>query len=120
MSINLDNLSEDVKQKILNFQKLQQTFDYLTAQKLKIDTSLRETELAIEELEKTNPEEIVYKSIGGILVRCDRNKLLAEKKSMKATLEMRSKTLAQKLDRTKNQIDTMRKSLESDLRNQSV
>ncbi|MHA1688694.1 MAG: prefoldin subunit beta [Promethearchaeota archaeon] len=118
MSINLDNLSEDVKQKILNLQKLQQTFDFLTTQKLQIDTSLQETELAIEELEKTNPEEIVYKSIGGILVRSDRDKLLAEKKSMKTTLEMRSKTLTQKLDRTKNQIETMRKSLEADLRNQ--
>ena len=120
MSIDLNSLPEDLRQKIINLQNLQQTLEFLTSQKIQIDTSLRENELAIDELEKSDENINVYKSIGGILVKSEKNKLLAEKKSTKTTLEMRSKTIAQKQERTKQQIDTMRKSLQADLQSQQA
>lgn len=114
MTINLDSLSEEQKKKILNLNNLQQSFEFITSQRLQVESTLRETELAIEELEKINPEDTVYKAIGGILVKSEKNKLLDEKKSLKVTLEMRLKTLKQKEERVKNQIETMRKSLQAD------
>ncbi|MBD3254792.1 MAG: hypothetical protein GF383_06850, partial [Candidatus Lokiarchaeota archaeon] len=60
----------------------------------------------------------VYKSIGGIMVKSEKDKLLEEKKSLKVTLEMRTKTINQKLDRTKTQLENIRKSIQSDLQNQ--
>lgn len=114
MTINLDNLNEEQKQKLLNFNNLQQSFEFLTSQRLQVESTLRETELAIEELEKINPDDTVYKAIGGILVKSEKNKLLDEKKSLKVTLEMRLKTLKQKEERVKTQIETMRKSLQAD------
>ena len=114
MTINLDNLNEEQKQKLLNFNNLQQTFEFLTSQRLQVESTLRETELAIEELEKINPDDTVYKAIGGILVKSEKNKLLDEKRSLKVTLEMRLKTLKQKEERVKTQIETMRKSLQAD------
>jgi prefoldin beta subunit len=114
MSINLENLSEEQKKKLINFNNLQQSFEFITSQRLQVESTMRETELAIEELEKINPEETVYKAIGGILVKSEKNKLLDEKKSLKVTLEMRLKTLKQKEERVKNQIETMRKSLQAD------
>ena len=112
--INLDNLSEEQKKKLLNLNNLQQSFEFITTQRLQIESTLRETELAIEELEKINPEDTVYKAIGGILVKSEKNKLLDEKKSLKVTLEMRLKTLKQKEERVKTQIETIRKSLQAD------
>ena len=120
MSIDLNSLDEEVRKKVINLQNLSTTMEYLSQQKLQIETSLRDTELAIEELEKINPDDVVYKSIGGILVKSEKNKLLDEKKSLKVTLEMRSKTLAQKLDRTKGQIETMRNSIQADLQSKSA
>ena len=114
MTINLDNLNEEQKKKLLNLNNLQQTFEFITSQRLQIESTSRETELAIEELEKINPEDTVYKTIGGILVKSEKNKLLDEKKSLKVTLEMRLKTLKQKEERVKTQIETMRKSLQAD------
>ncbi|NVM36750.1 MAG: prefoldin subunit beta [Candidatus Lokiarchaeota archaeon] len=114
MTINLDNLNEEQKKKLLNLNNLQQSFEFITSQRLQVESTFRETELAIEELEKINPEDTVYKSIGGILVKSEKNKLLDEKKSLKVTLEMRLKTLKQKEDRVKVQIETMRKSLQAD------
>lgn len=120
MSINLNDLDEEVRNKVINLQNISTTLEYLTQQKLQIDTSLRDTELAIEELEKINPDDIVYKSIGGILVKSDKNTLLDEKKSLKVTLDMRSKTITQKIDRSKNQLETLRKSIQADLQNKSA
>ena len=114
MTINLDNLNEEQKKKILNLNNLQQSFEFMTSQRLQVESTLRESELAIEELEKINPEDTVYKAIGGILVKSEKTKLLDEKKSLKVTLEMRLKTLKQKEDRVKTQIETMRKSLQAD------
>ncbi|MCK4481185.1 MAG: prefoldin subunit beta [Promethearchaeota archaeon Loki_b32] len=114
MTINLDNLNEEQRQKLLNFNNLQQSFEFITSQRLQIESTLRETELAIEELEKINPDDTVYKAIGGILVKSEKNKLLDEKKSLKVTLEMRLKTLKQKEERVKTQIETMRKSIQAD------
>jgi len=114
MTINLDNLNEEQKKKLLNLNNLQQSFEFITSQRLQVESTLRETELAIEELERIKPEDIVYKSIGGILVKSERNKLIDEKKSLKVTLEMRLKTLKQKEERVKTQIETMRKSLQAD------
>lgn len=114
MAINLDNLNEEQRQKLLNFNNLQQSFEFITSQRLQIESTLRETELAIEELEKINPDDTVYKAIGGILVKSEKNKLLDEKKSLKVTLEMRLKTLKQKEERVKTQIETMRKSIQGD------
>ena len=114
MTLNIDNLDEEQKKKIINLNNLQQSYEFITSQRMQMESSLREAELAIEQLEKVNSTEIVYKAIGGILVKSEKNKLLDEKKSLKVTLEMRLKTLKQKEDRVKNQIETLRKSLQED------
>ena len=99
MSINLENLDEETRKKILNLQNVSTSLEYLTQQKVQMETALRECEIAIEELEKINPEDVVYKSIGGIMVKSEKNKLLDEKKSLKVSLEMRLKTIDQKKTR---------------------
>ena len=118
MTINLENLDEETKKKFQNLTQLGQSLELLTQQKLQIDSTLRETELALEELEATSPDTVVYKQIGGIMIKTERNKLLDEKKSDKETLNMRSNTLAQKIERTKSTFENMQKSLQADLQNQ--
>jgi prefoldin beta subunit len=110
-------LDEETKKKLQNLSALSQSLELLTQQKLQIDSQIREVELAIEELEKASTDTTVYKNIGGVMVKSDRNKLLEEKKSLKITLEMRSKTLAQKTERTKNSFESLQKSLQSELSN---
>ena len=118
MTINLDQLDEETKKKFQNLTQLGQALELLTQQKRQIDSNIRETELALEELEKASPDTVVYKQIGGIMVKKERNKLLDEKKSDKETLNMRSNTLAQKIERTKSTFENMQKSLQADLQNQ--
>ena len=120
MSINLNNLDEEQRNKIQNLANLQQTYEIINSQKNQTESHLRETEFALEELEKISDDNPVYKSIGGILVKSDRDKLLDEKKSLKVTLEMRLKTLDQKKSRLENQITTLSNSIQADLQNKSA
>jgi len=120
MTINLDELDEEVKKKVINLQNLSASMEFLTNQKIQMESAQRECEAAISELEKINPDDTVYKSIGGILVKSEKNKLLDEKKSLKTTLEMRLKTIDGKLERTKSQIETLRTSIQADFQNKSA
>ena len=120
MSINLENLNEEQRSKLQNLANLQQTYEIIQQQKNQTESHLRETEFAIEELEKIDAEVSVYKSIGGLLLKSEKNKLLDEKKSLKVTLEMRSKTLDQKKTRLENQIKTLSNSIQTDLQNKSL
>jgi len=120
MSINLNDLDPEIRQKVINLQNLSTSLEYLTQQKLQLQTTSRDTDIAIEELEKINPDDVVYKSIGGILVKSEKNKLLDEKKSLKVTLDMRMKTIEQKLERTKSQVETLRKSIQEDFQDQNT
>lgn len=115
MATNLDNLPEAVKKKIMDLQNLQIQIQNLQNQHNYLENQRRETDLAIEELEKVGPDTVVYKSIGGIMVKSERDKLLDEKKSLKVSNEMRLKTVKQKEERSSQTLDTMRKSLQADL-----
>jgi len=117
MALNYNQLDEETKKKIQNYTNLNQNLEFLNQQKLQYDSELRETELAIEELEKASSDTVVYKKAGGIMVKSDRDKLLDEKKSYKKTIEMRLKALTQKTERTRNSLETLQKSLEADLQN---
>lgn len=120
MTANLENLDEELKKKISNMQIESQNLEFITRQKQQSEYTLVETERAIEELEKLESNANVYKNIGGIMVKSEKNKLLDEKKSMKVTLEMRLKTLNQKEERIKTQLETLRRSIQVDLQNKNT
>jgi prefoldin beta subunit len=129
LTINYESLNEETKKRFQTLSQFGQTLEILTQQKLQIDSNIRETELAIESLTEATPDTPVYKSIGGVMVKSTRDKLLDEKntnketltmqsKTLKETLTMQSKTLAQKIERTKSTFESMQKSLQEDLQNQ--
>lgn len=120
MTINPNQINEELRQKLTNLQNLQNNLEFIVNQRIQLESQLKETELAIEELEKTDPEETVYKSIGGIMVKSSKDKLLSEKKNDKTTSEMRVKTLKQKEERTRNQLEKLSQTLQSELQQQSA
>jgi prefoldin beta subunit len=120
MSIDLNQLDPEIRKKLQQLQQMQQNFEFLQNQKLQLESKQREAELAIEELNKLDPEEIVYKSIGGLMIKSKRDKLLDEKKNENTTLEMRLKTVNQKVERVKNQLETLRNNIQQSIQNQAA
>lgn len=120
MSIPYENLSDDLKNKLQNYNNLVRTIEFLTQQRFELERGLRDIELAIGELDKTESDKEVYKSIGGIMVKSERDRLLDEKKSQKASIELKLKTITQREERTKTQLETLRIALEKDFKDQGI
>ncbi|MBA7507769.1 hypothetical protein ES706_06489 [subsurface metagenome] len=120
MSMPYENLSDDLKNKLQNYNNLVRTLEFLTQQRFELERGLRDAELVIGELDKTDSNKEVYKSIGGIMVKSERDRLLDEKKSQKASIELKLKTITQREERTKTQLETLRIALEKDFKDQGI
>ncbi len=120
MTIDLNSLSDDLKNKLQNYNNLVRTLEFLTQQRFELERGLRDAELAIGELDKTESDKEVYKSIGGIMVKSERDRLLDEKKSQKASIDLKLKTITQREERTKTQLETLRIALEKDFKDQGI
>ncbi|MFX1276640.1 MAG: prefoldin subunit [Promethearchaeota archaeon] len=114
MGINLDSLPEELRKKIIDLQNKQVQLQNLRNTHEFLESQNRDTELCIQELEKANPDTTVYKSIGGVLVKSSRDRLLDEKKSLKISTEMRLKSIKQKEERSIQELETIRKSIQAD------
>ncbi len=113
--MSLNQLDEELKNKIQKLRNLQGNLEYIVNQRIEMETQVREAELAIEELEKTDESKQIYKSIGGIMVKSSKEKLLPEKKSEKTSLDMKIKTLKQKEERARSQIQKLSQSLQQEI-----
>jgi prefoldin beta subunit len=101
-------LQNDIRQ----FQRLQQELGAVQQQRLQIDLKLREVTHTLEEL-KTLPEDaVVYRPIGGLLVRAKNRKevedLLTEDKE---TTEVRLKAIERQENHLKERYTTMQQDL---------
>ncbi|MGA8303295.1 MAG: prefoldin subunit beta [Thermoplasmata archaeon] len=101
-------LQNDLKQ----FQRLQQELGNAQQQRLQIDLKLRETTHTLEELKTLDDTAVLYRPIGGLLVRAKGKKevedLLSEEKE---TLEVRVKAIERQENHLKERYTTMQQEL---------
>ncbi|MGC8610569.1 MAG: prefoldin subunit beta [Thermoplasmata archaeon] len=88
------NLTPYLQEKVKQAQNIQQQLESIIAQKYQIDLKIKEIEKTLEELEKVEENQKVYKISGSILVEVkDREKLKKEFEDEKEMLTIRSNTL---------------------------
>lgn len=101
-------LQNDLRQ----FQRLQQDLSTIGQQRLQMDLKLRETSRTLEEVQKLPEDATLYRPIGGLLVRANGRKevadLLTEEKE---TLEIRVKALERQENHLKERYNEMQKQL---------
>ncbi len=101
-------LQNDLKQ----FQRLQQELGNAQQQHLQIDLKLREVTHTLEELKSIAEDAVLYRPIGGLLVRAKNRKevedLLTEEKE---TLEVRVKAIERQENHLKERYTTMQQEL---------
>lgn len=101
-------LQNDIKQ----FQRVQQELGTAQQQRLQLDLKLREITHTLEELKTLPDDAVLYRPIGGILVRAKDKKevetLLTEEKE---TLEIRVKAVERQENHLKDRYTTMQQEL---------
>ena len=105
----------EVREQLLRLQQLQQTLQAVLSQKQQLELERTEIEKAMAELEKSTDDTPVYKSLGSILVRSDRQKLLAEFKDRSELTETRVTVLGKQEERTRNRLKELQQKLQERL-----
>ena len=109
-------LPPQVQEELVRLQQLQQTLQAVVAQKQQLEIEMSETDRALSELEKVTGENPVYKSVGSILVKADKEGLLAELKEKKELLNTRVTVLGRQEERTRERIKDIQQKLQEKLR----
>jgi prefoldin beta subunit len=114
-------LSEDVElppqiqEQLVRLQQLQQTLQSVVTQKQQLELELNETDKALTELEKSTDETPVYKSVGSILVKSNRQTLIGELTERKELLNTRVTVLGKQEERTRERLKEVQEKLQERL-----
>lgn len=108
-------LPPQVQEQLVRFQQLQQTLQAVASQKQQLEAELNETDKALAELEKSTDETPVYKSVGSILVKSNRQNLLTELKERKELLTTRVTVLGKQEERTRERLKEAQEKLQERL-----
>ncbi len=92
-------------------QQLKAQIEALGRQKMQVEALLRDTENALEELEKVDENSLIYKNVGELLIKASKetvNEDLAEKKE---TYDLRLKTLERQEERVQKRYQQLQEQL---------
>jgi len=115
MSDDISRLPPQVQERLLRLQQLQQTLQTVLTQKQQLELELTETEQAISELEKTDENAIIYKSIGSLLVKAQKTTVTTELNERKELLNTRITVLGKQEERIRSQAKDLQAKLQRDL-----
>lgn len=87
-------ISPQLQNQINQFRQLQQQLQVVTAQRVQLETRLKEVEVTLEELERAKEKTPIYKSIGSLLIKANsKDEIRKELEDHRETLSIRVKTL---------------------------
>lgn len=90
----MDEISPKLQNQIAQFQQLQQQLQGVMSQKYRMEAQVKELEMTLDELKKTQSETPIYKSVGALMIQVkDKEALQKEIEDDKETAEVRLKTL---------------------------
>lgn len=116
MSDAISKLPPQVQERLMRLQQRQQTLQSVLAQKQQLELELTEVEQALSELEKMTDDAVIYKSIGSLLVKSERTKVIGELNERKELVNMRIGVLGKQEERLRGQLKELQTKLQEDLR----
>ncbi len=105
------DLPPQIKNQLAQLQQIQQQAQAIAVQKNQVEISLKETDLALEELEKLDTDAVVYRAIGDLLIKTERDKTKESLKEKKDTLDLRMQTLARQEERAQKRFQQLQEQL---------
>ncbi|MDD5617189.1 MAG: prefoldin subunit beta [Candidatus Methanoperedens sp.] len=105
------DLPPQIKNQLAQLQQIQQQAQAIAVQKNQVEINLKETDLALEELEKLETDAVVYRAIGDLLIRTERDKTKESLKEKKDTLDLRMQTLARQEERAQKRFQQLQEQL---------
>ena len=115
MSENI-RLPPAIQERLMRLQQLQETLQTVLTQKQQLEVELLEVDQALGQLEKTIGNTTIYKSIGSLLIKTEKEKVTAELKERKELANMRVSVLSKQEERLRSQLKDLQEKLQKDLK----
>ncbi|MEM2994521.1 MAG: prefoldin subunit beta [Candidatus Bathyarchaeia archaeon] len=115
MSDELSRLPPQVQERLLRLQQLQQTLQSVLVQKQQVEIELTEIEQALGELQKVSDDAVIYRAIGSLLVKAEKNKTIADLNERKELFSTRATVLGKQEERIRSQMKELQAKLQQDL-----
>ncbi len=110
-------LPPQIQNQLAQLQQIQQQAQALAAQKNQIEINLKETELALGELEKLDDNAVVYRAIGDLLIKTEREKTINALIEKKDTLSLRTETITRQEERIQKRFQQLQEQLKQAIGN---
>jgi len=105
-----------LQEQLTRLQQLQQTLQIVITQKQQLDLELADTERALSELDKLSDNSTIYKSIGALLVKTERQTVLKELQERKELLNTRITVLARQEERARSKVKELQQKIQDRLK----
>ena len=102
-----------VQHQLAQLQQVQQQAQALASQKAQVTSALNETEMALEELSKLEDDAVIYKNVGQLLIKGERDSVATELTEKKETMELRVRTLEKQGERIQKRFQQLQEQLRS-------
>lgn len=106
-------LPPQVQNQLAQLQQVQQQAQALAQQKNQLEIMIKESDMAIEELEKVEADCEIYKNIGSLLIKTDKNKTVDDLKEKKETLNLRLQTIIKQEERIHKRFTQLQEQLKT-------
>jgi len=106
-----ESIPPQVQNQLVRFQEMQEQYKTIVLRKQQFDLEAKEVDRALTEAKNLADDAVVYKSVGMLLFRTDKVKIVAELTEKKEELDLRVKTIERQEQRIKTQLEELRKSI---------
>ena len=106
-----------LQEQISKMQQSQQNLQSILAQKQQVEMENKESERALEELQKANDDDQVFKYVGSILIKSDKKTLIDELEEKKELSKTQTTVLTKQEERLKTSLQEQEKKIQYMLKN---
>ncbi|MCL7415639.1 MAG: prefoldin subunit beta [ANME-2 cluster archaeon] len=106
-------LPPQVQNQLAQIQQVQQQAQALAQQKNQLEIMLKESDMALEELDKLGDGVPVYKNVGNLMIKTEKDKTTEELKEKKETLDLRLQTIARQEERIHTRFTQLQEQLKT-------
>jgi len=111
--VDMSELPPQVQNLIAQLQQVQQQLQLVITQRAQIEAMLEETKQALEELQKVDENTPIYKTVGSILVKESKDKIVKELTEKAESYDIRIKTLGRQEERLRERFAELQKKIQT-------
>jgi len=109
-------LPAQLQEQLLRLQQLQQTLQAVISQRQQLEHENSEIDQALAELVKMDDKSLIYKSIGSLLVKSEKQKVIGELSERKELLNTRILVLSKQRSRMEERMKSLQRTVQERLK----